>query len=380
MAMTNAENAEKEVMTSSEPASAPEIRRRRRPVPKPAERDVVDIVPDDIRLQGGDAKFAYADPIEQRRKEIREIEKIIEYNLSVREKNKGDFKTITAILTSSNETRSGSSHTTIESVTLYAYQVLPGNTSYGQVKLVLDGRDFTAYTARSRSDSEPISENARRTRQYTNHALMSKFTCVPVKISYDENDTEHLNPSVYCSRSLAMEQQQNRYFFSKKPLAKKGGHLFAFVMSVNPNGVRVEAGGVETFIPRGELTARQFILDPTKYYQPGDVIDVTIKELEVDEEDRTVRIVLSGLMREVELGLVMSVREFDLAKKPHEVAQCISLTDKFIIVRLMRGVIGIIRKEDVRGGGEVAIGDNVLMEVTGINVESNRVVGTCFKV
>ena len=379
MPNTKAEKDIKATEGNSRPAT--EAKKPRRRTPKTKYTDIVNITPEDIMRQGNDTLFSFVDPVAQRRKEIQDIEDIIEHNRKVALKGKGEYKFIVAMLTSSNETRTGDSHTSIESVTLYAVRVLPGNAAYGSLKLVFDGSDFTAYTTQARRDDEPISQNARRQRTYTNHAPMAKFQCVPIQLVYEDSDTERLNPSVICSRSFAMEQLQERYFFGPHPQAKLGGNLIASIMSVNPNGVRVEAGGIETFIPRAELTARQFITDPSLFYKPGMAIDVVIKSLEVNKETRTVHMELSGLMREIELGLVKSVKDFDLSKKPHEVAQVISVTNSFYVVRLLLwSVIGVIRKEDVRGGDELAVGDNVFMEITGVNEATNRVIGLCFKV
>ena len=212
---------------------------------------------------------------------------------------------------------------------------------------------------------------------------MSKFQCVPVEISYpdpDENGNVGL-PSVICSRAFAMEKQQDRFFFGDEPLAKVGAHGPAYIMSADSNGVRVEFMGIETRITRGQLTSRHLVTDASESYKPGMAIDVAIRELEVDKENRTIKIRLSGVLREIQLGLVKNVRDIDLTTKPHEVAQVVVVTERHYIVRLLSwGIIGIIAKENVNPKVPLSVRDNVWMEITGVNEKYNRVIGNCFKI
>lgn len=110
-------------------------------------------------------------------------------------------------------------------------------------------------------------------------------------------------------------------------------------------------------------------------------IDVAIRELEVDKENRTIKIRLSGVLREIQLGLVKNVRDIDLTTKPHEVAQVVVVTERHYIVRLLSwGIIGIIAKENVNPKVPLSVRDNVWMEITGVNEKYNRVIGNCFKI
>ena len=115
----------------------------------------------------------------------------------------------------------------------------------------------------------------------------------------------------------------DKFFFGDTPLAKVGSHGPAYIMSVDNNGVRVEFMGIETRITRGQLTSRHLVTDATEYYKPGMAIDVAIREHEVDKENRTIQIRLSGVMREVQLGLVKNVKSIDLSTKPHELAEVV---------------------------------------------------------
>ncbi|WP_394969813.1 hypothetical protein [Candidatus Allofournierella merdipullorum] len=375
--MTDAEQEEEAAPAEEAAAPAPQ-RRQRRPRQRMSQDEMVS---ESANYMGDYYHVVKADVAYK--EELDRIKAIIAHNREVSRTGEGEYQFMVAMMTANDEVRENNDPNNLRAVRVYAVQVLPNGRGFGTLRLVFTGEDFTAYSNIVRDEDESDSEILRRQRRYTNHAPMSKFQCVPVEISYpdpDENGNVGL-PSVICSRAFAMEKQQDRFFFGDEPLAKVGAHGPAYIMSADSNGVRVEFMGIETRITRGQLTSRHLVTDASESYKPGMAIDVAIRELEVDKENRTIKIRLSGVLREIQLGLVKNVRDIDLTTKPHEVAQVVVVTERHYIVRLLSwGIIGIIAKENVNPKVPLSVRDNVWMEITGVNEKYNRVIGNCFKI
>lgn len=375
--VTDAEQEEEAAPAEEAAAPAPQ-RRQRRPRQRMSQDEMVS---ESANYMGDYYHVVKADVAYK--EELDRIKAIIAHNREVSRTGVGEYQFMVAMMTANDEVRENNDPNNLRAVRVYAVQVLPNGRGFGTLRLVFTGEDFTAYSNIVRDEDESDSEILRRQRRYTNHAPMSKFQCVPVEISYpdpDENGNVGL-PSVICSRAFAMEKQQDRFFFGDEPLAKVGAHGPAYIMSADSNGVRVEFMGIETRITRGQLTSRHLVTDASESYKPGMAIDVAIRELEVDKENRTIKIRLSGVLREIQLGLVKNVRDIDLTTKPHEVAQVVVVTERHYIVRLLSwGIIGIIAKENVNPKVPLSVRDNVWMEITGVNEKYNRVIGNCFKI
>ena len=375
--VTDAEKEEETAPAEEATALAPQ-RRQRRPRQRMSQDEMVS---ESANYMGDYYHVVKADVAYK--EELDRIKAIIAHNREVSRTGVGEYQFMVAMMTANDEVRENNDPNNLRAVRVYAVQVLPNGRGFGTLRLVFTGEDFTAYSNIVRDEDESDSEILRRQRRYTNHAPMSKFQCVPVEISYpdpDENGNVGL-PSVICSRAFAMEKQQDRFFFGDEPLAKVGAHGPAYIMSADSNGVRVEFMGIETRITRGQLTSRHLVTDASESYKPGMAIDVAIRELEVDKENRTIKIRLSGVLREIQLGLVKNVRDIDLTTKPHEVAQVVVVTERHYIVRLLSwGIIGIIAKENVNPKVPLSVRDNVWMEITGVNEKYNRVIGNCFKI
>lgn len=376
--MATEETAQDVQATPEEPATT-NGRRQRRQRSRAASGD--DAISESANYMGGYYKVLQADVAHK--EELQRIEDMIAHNKEVSRTGEGEYQFMVAMMTANDEVRENNDPNNLRAVRVYAVQVLPNGQGYGTLRLVFTGDDFTAYSNIVRDEDESESEILRRQRRYTNHAPMSKFQCVPVEVVYpapDANGNVGM-PSVICSRAFAMEKQQDKFFFGEHPLAKVGAHGPAYIMSSDSNGVRVEFMGVETRITRGQLTSRHLVTDASESYKPGMAIDVAIRELEVDNENRTIKLRLSGVLREIQLGLVKNVRDIDLSTKPHEVAQVVVVTERHYIVRLLSwGIIGIIAKENVNPKVPLSVRDNVWMEITGVNEKYNRVIGNCFKI
>lgn len=376
--MATEETAQDVQATPEEPGTT-NGRRQRRQRSRAASGD--DAISESANYMGGYYKVLQADVAHK--EELQRIEDMIAHNKEVSRTGEGEYQFMVAMMTANDEVRENNDPNNLRAVRVYAVQVLPNGQGYGTLRLVFTGDDFTAYSNIVRDEDESESEILRRQRRYTNHAPMSKFQCVPVEVVYpapDANGNVGM-PSVICSRAFAMEKQQDKFFFGEHPLAKVGAHGPAYIMSSDSNGVRVEFMGVETRITRGQLTSRHLVTDASESYKPGMAIDVAIRELEVDNENRTIKLRLSGVLREIQLGLVKNVRDIDLSTKPHEVAQVVVVTERHYIVRLLSwGIIGIIAKENVNPKVPLSVRDNVWMEITGVNEKYNRVIGNCFKI
>ena len=146
--------------------------------------------------------------------------------------------------------------------------------------------------------------------------------------------------------------------------------------------VDVECMGIETRINRGQLTSRQLITSAKNFYKPGMKLNVVIRRLVVNKEERTIEdIQLSGVQYEIQQGLVRNVKDFDLAAKPHELAQVVTVTQNFYVVRLTAsGIIGLIAHDNIRDNQTLAVNDNVWMEIVRVDEKSNRVLGNGIKI
>lgn len=317
-------------------------------------------------------------PAEQYREELQHIREVIDNNIRVSRSGRGELQFITAMMTRNDEQRAISGNpNSLTGTHVYAREILPDRESLGILDLEFDGGDFLAYSGMEEGEG---SELYRRQRQYSSHAVGSKFLCAPIRIMAPEETGTGL-PKVLCSRAFAMEYLQDKFFFGNKPLAHEGGHGIAYVMAGYPTGIRVEFGGIETFIPRGQLTSRQLVVNASSLYKPGTGLDVSIVKLNVDKENRTIEIRLSGVKREVELGLVPSVSTIKIEDKPRHLAEVIVVANDVSVVRIVDlGIIGIIPNSNVLPAGEkLSVRDRVFMEITGVHEESNRVIGSCIK-
>ena len=314
--------------------------------------------------------------------EIANIEEIVANNERVSRTGRGEYRYMLAMMTGNDEIREDGDHNKLLSTHVYAIEVFQHKDApdtYGSTKLVFEGNDFTAYSGIVKSEDESDSDVLRRQRSYTNHAPGSIFQCVPVKIVRKENgQVDH----VICSRAFAMERMQDRFFFGDHPLAHEGGVAYAYVMAADDYGVRVECMGIETRINRGQLTSRQLITSANNFYKPGMKLNVVIRRLVVNKEERTIEdIQLSGVQYEIQQGLVRNVKDFDLAAKPHELAQVVTVTQNFYVVRLTAsGIIGLIAHDNIRDNQTLAVNDNVWMEIVRVDEKSNRVLGNGIKI
>ena len=111
-------------------------------------------------------------------------------------------------------------------------------------------------------------------------------------------------------------------------------------------------------------------------------LNVVIRRLVVNKEERTIEdIQLSGVQYEIQQGLVRNVKDFDLAAKPHELAQVVTVTQNFYVVRLTAsGIIGLIAHDNIRDNQTLAVNDNVWMEIVRVDEKSNRVLGNGIKI
>lgn len=363
------QQAEEETATAAEPVhQEPEASTQRRPRRRSRPIDM-DYMQGYVHVES---------PAEQYREELQHIREVIDNNIRVSRSGRGELQFITAMMTRNDEQRAISGNpNSLTGTHVYAREILPDHESLGILDLEFDGGDFLAYSGMEEGEG---SELYRRQRQYSSHAVGSKFLCAPIRIMAPEETGNGL-PKVLCSRAFAMEYLQDKFFFGNKPLAHEGGHGIAYVMAGYPTGIRVEFGGIETFIPRGQLTSRQLVVNASTLYKPGTGLDVSIVKLDVDKENRTIEIRLSGVKREVELGLVPSVSTIKIEDKPRHLAEVIVVANDVSVVRIVDlGIIGIIPNSNVLPAGEkLNVRDRVFMEITGVHEESNRVIGSCIK-
>lgn len=321
-------------------------------------------------------------PVERKASEFAEIARMIEHNQRVRRRNRSDFKYLDVIILSTDVKRENDDPRKTISSRLYGRQCIRGNDgkiAFGLVPLMFEGEDFTAYSGIVQAEGESDYSYHERQHRYINHVLDAIVRCVPISIVKDHNN----NPVyVVCSRSFAMEQVQDQAFFrGEEPFVKVDSDVPAYVLSADDNGVRVECCGIETRINKGLLTASRYVDVASNYYNTGDKLYVTVTELELDRENKTVeKFVVSGVRYEVKAGQVRDVRTIDLKSKPKFSAKVmLVLPDFYMVLIPSEGITGTISKQNVYNcDKELTVNSTVSMEVYSIDEKRNRVRGGCY--
>lgn len=109
--------------------------------------------------------------------------------------------------------------------------------------------------------------------------------------------------SVKGNRRKAMEIMRDIFFFHENRKSntpgqmreiKEGDVVNARIVQVKEESILVECGGVETRIPAGLLSIREYYTNCTDAFSSGDMIKVRAKKVYVDKKEHTVHLSLTG--------------------------------------------------------------------------------------
>lgn len=323
----------------------------------------------------GDA-YEVIRPADVVKEELKRMQAIIEHNAQVQRTQRGKLIVLTAEMTSVHQFRRNGNARQLEGIAVHGIELREKGLK-GSIPLVFDGNDFTHYSNLHPQNNEEDFDLPASQLQYVSRMTGCKFQFIPLRIAKTENQA----PFVVCSRSFAMELQQQRFFFGDEPLAAEGKPVYAYVLSANAHAVRVECMGVETSIPRAYLSARSIVMNAAEYVgaKPGMALEVAISRLDVDKENRIVDLRLSGVLREIQLGLAHSVKDIDPAARPRYHGSVYAISRNYYIIRLEEnGIFALVpRSNGVINAESLQYNDSVSVEVTGKDEETNRVIGRC---
>lgn len=315
-------------------------------------------------------------PADAVNEELKRTQAIIEHNAQVQRTKRGKLIVLTAEMTSVHQFRRNGNARQLEGIAVHGIELREKGLK-GSIPLVFSGNDFTHYSNLHAQEGEADFDLAASQLQYVSRMTGCKFQYIPLRIEKTESGA----PIVICSRSFAMELQQERFFFGDEPLAAEGKPVYAYVLSANPRSVRVECMGVETSIPRAYLSARTIVMNAAEFVgaKPGMALEVAISRLKVDKENRIVDLRLSGVLREIQLGLAHSVKDIDPTARPRFHGTVYAISRDYYIIRLEEnGIFALVpRKDGVINAENLQYNDLVSVEVTGKDDETNRVIGRC---
>lgn len=187
------------------------------------------------------------------------------------------------------------------------------------------------------------------------------------------------------SRKRAMEIAVYAKFFNpnrdevNNPMPKVGDRVRAFILSVRPEGCRVEALGVESFVSNFELTGTKWVDNAQNEpeIKPGKWFYAHIKKLYIHENDQTVYMSVSG--RQYDTGKtsknILETREGD-----YEIGTVRNYNpnSRTYTVNLSNGVICAVPEGNVGNGVILEPSDTVSVKV--LDVLKEFVVGFAIKV
>lgn len=187
------------------------------------------------------------------------------------------------------------------------------------------------------------------------------------------------------SRKRAMEIAVYAKFFNpnrdvvNNPMPKVGNRVKAFILSVRPEGCRVEALGVESFVSNFELTGTRWVDNAQSEpdIKPGKWFYALIKKLYIHENDHTVYMSVSG--RQYDTGKtsknILETREGDFAIGT---VRNYNPNSKTYTVILDNGVLCSVPEGNVGNGVILEPGNTVSVKV--LDVLKEFVVGFAIKV
>lgn len=243
------------------------------------------------------------------------------------------------------------------------------------IRIVIPAEDFFACSIMRDIENDTPENRFIRYRRKASHMFGAAVSLVPIAIDYTEDDV----PFVVASRRLAMETNQDLHFFGPNPDAHVDAVAKASIITVGPKYIIVECLGVESIINVGALSAFYFIDDVRHHFKIGESIKVKITKLEVDSKKRKIDISLSRA--EVERAEAHVECANESMMKGRYQAKITNVRDEYYVAVLNDFKINaLIRKENVVNGDVLEKNDDVILLVTGVNIEKNFVLGSCLKV
>lgn len=242
------------------------------------------------------------------------------------------------------------------------------------LRVIIPAEDFFAHSTMKDLDKDSKEQRFIRYRRKGSHMFDAAVSFVPKAMGENDDGV----PFVVASRKEAMDKLQEQHFFGSKADVKVGSVAKASIISVGPRYVTVECLGVEAVIGTGGLSAFEYIENAAENFRPGEGLIVAVENLEVDAENRTVKIEYSHSLVERLEAKVETANE-SMVNGRYMATVVAVIKGYYVVIITGLKIRGLIPVSDYVGTDSLIIGDSVVMLVTGINKEKNMVIGRCMK-
>lgn len=171
---------------------------------------------------------------------------------------------------------------------------------YKDFRVAISTKDFfDANLFNNGSNGTDISEADEEERNLREFQMASKMigSFIPFVITAAESvvdpQTGERVFAVAGSRREALHMKKERYFFGPKPRVNTNCRVKARVMMPTSRGAMIEVLGHEVFFPVKEMSSCKWV-DPLYEMTPGKVLYVDISSLNVDRENKTIDMEVTG--------------------------------------------------------------------------------------
>lgn len=200
------------------------------------------------------------------------------------------------------------------------------------------------------------------------------FVITDAESAFDEEKGERVY-AVRASRQEALRRKKERYFFGRQPRVKVGDMAKARVLMSTPKGILMEVLGTEVIVPVAMLSSCKWV-DPLYEYAPGTVTYVVITELEIDHENKKVKLVASRAPLDRDLADT-SYNSVRIGMR--YIGTVVGIDAQYVRINLdchVRASAPVISISGVR----MRRGDRVSLAVTRKNDERQTVYGSCLPI
>jgi len=178
------------------------------------------------------------------------------------------------------------------------------------------------------------------------------------------------------SRVMALERKRQRLFLGAEPRINVGRRIKARVLMPTSRGVLVEALGNDVLIATRDLSASRWV-DPIVDYPAGKVILADVSALEVNKDEQTVKIAVTGRTVDEEDARV-AFRSIKVNTRYRGIV--VSVDESYARINLNGVGARASVPRSVLAGYPVRYGTQVDFEVKEINRDRMIVYGSCIPV
>lgn len=138
------------------------------------------------------------------------------------------------------------------------------------------------YTSVDLSTKEGAEDYLKRQRQLLEPMMNAVIRWIPEAVV--EPDDEDGTVTVVGSRTAALTVDRQNYFLSENPNIVENGTYHGRIVVASKHSALVQLGGVEKMIPQFYLT-NKYCDDVREIFSPGDIIPITVRNIEIDREN-----------------------------------------------------------------------------------------------